>query len=145
MKLRVFSKAIPYLGDDLTLKHSEQARTILGVTFEESMRIFSLSTVCKIEDYLLQFTINPQTFNDYAKKALSVIKLKKLTGNNKQTLEILKEMWQEISMLRKIAAFIKLNFGDPISKAILCESTDLAGISRSVIKKLNIVIINYYI
>lgn len=80
--MRVFSKVVPYLGDDITLKHSEQARSILGLSFEETMRIFSLSMICKIEDYLLQFMTNPQTFDGCTKKALSVIKLKKLTGNS---------------------------------------------------------------
>lgn len=48
-------------------------------------------------------------------------------------------------MMRKVAAFIKLNFSDPISKAILCENTDLAGISRSVIKESKVVTINNHI
>lgn len=123
---------VPYLDNDLTLKHSEKARDMLGLSFEEAMRIFSLSMVCKIEDYLLQFTLNPQTFDGYMKKSLSVVKLKKLTGKSMRIVGLLVEMWQEISMLRKVAAFIKLNFSDPISKAILCENTDLAEISRSV-------------
>ncbi len=35
-------------------------------------------------------------------------------------------------LLRKVAAFIRLSFSDPASKAVLCEKTDQAELSRSV-------------
>ena len=71
---------VPYLSDDLTLKSSEKGRTMIGVNFDEVMKIFSASMVCKIEDYLLQFVISPQIFDGYMRKAISLVKLGKLSG-----------------------------------------------------------------
>jgi len=78
--LPLISKFINFLDIDLTLKSSSKERELLNLTFDESVKLFSMGGISKIEDYLCAFISNPENFSIISKKVLPIYKFKQLNG-----------------------------------------------------------------
>ena len=80
VQLKTIRKFISVFGTDLTLKTSGAEREALKFTCDETIKIFSCAGVCKLEDYLLQYIMNKESFGNALKKCLALTKVKALNG-----------------------------------------------------------------
>ena len=138
LKFPFFMKYATILDKDLLNKGAKNERMLAGVTIEQVQAIYNQFGATKLEDFIGEFGVNPEIFQEIILATAQTTKkgkdfLRKLDVASLICIDTLNELWLETNVIRKLGIFVGQCFADNISRALLTKSDDnYATLARNV-------------
>ena len=145
LKFPFFQNYHEILNKDLTIKTAKPERSLLKLSLTDCQQIreyswilfqiLSQSDARSLEEYIIEYGTNNSNFQELIQSILTKQNSQNLLSiwefylNN---LVILRELWIECNVLRKVAVFIRQNFADEVGKADLCKKNKASSFAKNV-------------
>ena len=109
------SNYVSIFGLDLSQKQVKDERAKLKITYDDVMTIKANLNVSSLEEYVTMYGINPIEFQRVCGQAFTS------RHKLKEFYTLLRNLWVECNVLRKVFMFLNQSFNDEISLANLAE------------------------
>lgn len=122
---------VPLFSKDLSQKNLKEERARLKITYDDVMVIKTNLSISSLEEYVMMFGVHPIEFQRVCSQAFTS------RHKLKEFYTLLRNLWVECNVLRKVFMFLNQSFNDEISLASLSEKQSENAKTAQAVSTLN--------